>query len=156
MPFEIAGMLFGTLSIGIYMVNAYISRRQIVRFIDCITTVCWIMANYIWMCGEFFIRYNHLNLDDANEGHDNVTRIISSFLFISGLVLQLGNIIYLANKEKSNLFEIIFGKICYNWRKSRNSLYGSHSVQHKKLNRAIEIISVSPQKEMNIAAPVQR
>jgi len=87
--FESVALLFGTLSILIYVVTAYIYRRSMVRFIDCITTICWIAANYVWMSGEFFLRYVNLEYDDWTEGNDSPTRIAASCLFCFGILLQL-------------------------------------------------------------------
>jgi len=87
--FESVALLFGTLSICIYLITAYIYRRNHVRFVDAITTICWIAANFVWMSGEFFVRYRNLELDDTTEGADNQTRIASSCLFCTGIILQI-------------------------------------------------------------------
>ena len=87
--FESTALLFGTLSILIYFVTAYIYRRNTVRFLDSITVICWIAANFVWMSGEFFIRYRNLELDDSAPGADNSTRIVSSCLFCTGIVIQV-------------------------------------------------------------------
>ena len=87
--FESVALLFGTLSILIYLVTAYIYRRNHVRFVDAITTICWIAANFVWMSGEFFVRYRNLELDDTTEGADDGTRIASSCLFCTGIALQV-------------------------------------------------------------------
>lgn len=97
--FESTALLFGTLSILIYLVTAYIYRRNHVRFIDAITTICWIAANYIWMSGEFFVRYHNLDLDDTTEGADNETRIASSCLFCTGILLQIYVISHMTYKR---------------------------------------------------------
>ena len=97
--FESVALLFGTLSICIYMVTAYIYRRNHVRFIDSITTICWIAANFVWMSGEFFVRYRNLELDDSTEGADNQTRIASSCLFCAGILLQIYVISHLTAKK---------------------------------------------------------
>lgn len=86
--FEICALCFGTLSFCVYTITAYIYRFNHVRFVDAITTLCWIAANFVWMSGEFFIRYQNLELDDYNEGNDGVTRVASAVFFSSGLVLQ--------------------------------------------------------------------
>lgn len=57
---ESLSMFFGTISFCIYCITAYINRRNYILFIDCITILCWISANFIWMCGEFFLRYQNL------------------------------------------------------------------------------------------------
>lgn len=87
--FESMAMCFGSLSIFIYVLTAYLYRRNIVRFLDSITTVLWISANFVWMCGEFFIRYDNLRYDDEDAGNDGNTRILSAILFLLGILLQL-------------------------------------------------------------------
>lgn len=97
--YESTAMLFGTLSILIYFVTAYIYRRNVVLLMDAVTTICWIGANFVWMCGEFFIRYDDLKYDDSTEQNDSSTRIVSSILFCSGLLLQFSVIAYLTIKK---------------------------------------------------------
>lgn len=99
--FESVALLFGTLSILIYFVTAYIYRRNPVRFIDAITTICWIAANFVWMSGEFFVRYRNLELDDATEDADDSTRVASSCLFCTGILLQILVIAHLTVKKWS-------------------------------------------------------
>jgi hypothetical protein len=41
------------------------------------------------MSGEFFVRYRNLELDDSTGGADNQTRIASSCLFCTGILLQI-------------------------------------------------------------------
>ncbi len=86
--FETAAMLCGTVSILIYTITAYIYRRSFVRFLDSVTLILWIMANFVWMCGEFFIRYDNMERDDGDPGNDGATRIVSAVLFCSGISLQ--------------------------------------------------------------------
>jgi hypothetical protein len=62
------------------------------------------------MCGEFFMRYNHLRLDDEDEGNDTVTRVASSCLFVIGIVIQVGVIIHLTNKKIKDGLEKFFNK----------------------------------------------
>ena len=87
--YESMAMCFGSLSIFIYVLTAYLYRRNIVRFLDSITTVFWISANFVWMCGEFFIRYDNLRYDDEDAGNDGNTRILSAILFLLGICLQV-------------------------------------------------------------------
>jgi hypothetical protein len=87
--YEALAMSFGCLSIFIYILTAYLYRRNILRLFDCITTIFWISANFVWMCGEFFLRYDNLTYDDENEGNDSSTRIVSAILFTLGLLIQL-------------------------------------------------------------------
>jgi hypothetical protein len=97
--YESTAMLFGTLSILIYCITAYIYRRNLVLLLDSLTTICWIGANYVWMCGEFFLRYNNLQYDDTNEHDDWQTRVASAILFCSGLLIQLFVISYLSYQK---------------------------------------------------------
>lgn len=87
--FETAAILFGTLAICVYVLTSYIYRRNLIRFLDSLTTILWIAANFVWMCGEFFLRYDNMAYDDHTEHNDGVTRIISAVLFCSGIALQL-------------------------------------------------------------------
>mmetsp|Transcript_21092 Transcript_21092/g.47199 ORF Transcript_21092/g.47199 Transcript_21092/m.47199 type:complete len:357 (-) Transcript_21092:93-1163(-) len=86
---EAAAMACGFLAMAIYCFVAYLHRRNTLKLIDSLSTVSWIMANYVWMCGEFFIRYDSLEFDDTNSGDDGDTRIASSFFFCLGLLMQL-------------------------------------------------------------------
>jgi len=87
--FECIAMLFGSLAIYIYTIIAYgYYRYDTIKFLDALTIICWIGANYCWMCGEFFIRYDHLLLDDGTEGNDTLTRCASMTLFLSGIAIQ--------------------------------------------------------------------
>lgn len=97
--FEILAMSFGFTAVIVYTIVAYIYRRHFIRLLDCITTICWICANFIWMSGEFFIRYDNLTNDDSNAGNDGSTRLISSCLFSLGLILQFLIIIHLSFKK---------------------------------------------------------
>lgn len=86
--FESAAMCCGTASIFIYLLTSYLYRRNTLRLLDCITTVLWISANFVWMCGEFFVRYDNLQYDDSNEGDDYSTRVASAALFCLGITVQ--------------------------------------------------------------------
>jgi hypothetical protein len=104
--YESFAMCFGLLSIFIYVLTSYLYRRNLLRLLDSITTIFWISANYIWMCGEFFLRYDNLTYDDANEGNDTSTRIASAICFSLGLTLQaiiVGIIIW--QRRKHDLLE---------------------------------------------------
>ncbi len=89
--FEICALFFGAFALATYTISAYVYRHNSIRFIDCLSTMCWILANYVWMAGEFFIRYKDMELDDGTEGNDSRTRIASLCLFLSGILLQTYN-----------------------------------------------------------------
>jgi hypothetical protein len=96
---ESAAMGFGFLAMCVYLTTSYICRRNWVHFLDAITTVCWIAANYTWMCGEFFLRYNNLQYDDTTEGDDWTTRVGASVLFSTGIAIQLYVILHMSLKK---------------------------------------------------------
>jgi hypothetical protein len=100
--YEILAMCFGFTALCVYLVTAYIYRRKTLRFLDSLTTIFWISANFVWMCGEFFIRYDNLQFDDANPGNDRNTRIASATLFVAGMLTQLYVVIvlYLRYRQK--------------------------------------------------------
>jgi len=89
--FEVCALFFGSLALVVYAVSALVYRHNSIRFIDCLSTLCWILANYVWMAGEFFIRYKDMELDDGTEGNDSRTRIASLSLFLLGILLQAYN-----------------------------------------------------------------
>jgi hypothetical protein len=45
-------MIIPTLGMALYI--AYLSRAQREEFFHNLAVICWIMANVVWMCGEFF------------------------------------------------------------------------------------------------------
>lgn len=87
--YETLAMCSGFTALCVYLVTAYIYRRKTLRFLDSLTTIFWISANFVWMCGEFFIRYNNLQFDDSDPGNDRSTRIASATLFCLGGLCQL-------------------------------------------------------------------
>lgn len=93
---EILALMCGIFALCSYFVTAYIYRRSWTCLFDALTTLCWIAANFTWMCGEFFLRYDNLQLDDLNEGNDRNTRIVATTFFATGMVLQLVVIVYLS------------------------------------------------------------
>jgi energy-coupling factor transporter transmembrane protein EcfT len=95
LAYETLAMCGGFTALCIYLVTAYIYRRRTLRFLDSLTTVFWISANYTWMCGEFFIRYHNLQFDDADPGDDRKTRIASATLFAAGVACQVYVVIVL-------------------------------------------------------------
>lgn len=86
---EIIAICFGVCAIIIYIMVSYLNRRNSISFLDCISIIFWIMANFVWMNGEFFLRYQNMKNDDSNEGNDTVTRIISCPLFLTGIFIQM-------------------------------------------------------------------
>lgn len=86
--FESLALCCGTVSICIYALTSYLYRRNTLRFLDAITTIFWIAANFVWMAGEFFIRYDNLEHDDLTQGNDYNTRIASATFFLLGICLQ--------------------------------------------------------------------
>lgn len=111
--YEAFAMCFGSLSIFTYCLSAYLYRRNLVRLLDCITTIFWISANFVWMSGEFFLRYDNLELDDGDQGDDGKTRIVSSILFCLGILLQLYVIVALylpPNRYTRCLYNHVYNK----------------------------------------------
>lgn len=100
--FEALGILFGGLALFNYVIVSYLHRRSIIRFFDCITTLCWIGANFAWMAGEYFIRYQNLEYDDLTEGNDTETRITSCILFLIGIAIQVCISLYLLVQRKGS------------------------------------------------------
>lgn len=86
--FESLALCCGTMSIFVYALTSYLYRRNTLRFLDAITTIFWIAANFVWMSGEFFLRYDNLEHDDATQGNDYNTRVASATLFLLGLAIQ--------------------------------------------------------------------
>jgi hypothetical protein len=78
-----------------FFTAAYLSRRNGTRFLDAVSGLCWITANAVWMCGEFFLRYDNLELDDGDQGNDLDGRIGSTFFFSVGIIIQLSIIMRL-------------------------------------------------------------
>ena len=93
---ESLAMTFGGIAFLTYCITGYLYRDNVISLLDCITILFWIAANYVWMVGEFFLRFQSLNLDDRTEGDDRVTRIISSILFIIGIFIQFYVICWLS------------------------------------------------------------
>lgn len=101
--YESSAICFGTLSLLVHLVSAYVYRRNPLQLLDCITTILWISANFVWMCGEFFLRYDNLEYDDEDQGNDTGTRIVSAVLFCLGLTVQIYILIsFAAHKRWTN------------------------------------------------------
>jgi len=99
--YEILAMCFGFTALCVYLVTAYMYRRKTLRFMDSLTTVFWISANYVWMCGEFFIRYDNLQYDDTDSGNDRSTRIASATLFCAGMLCQVYVVVVLGLRYRA-------------------------------------------------------
>lgn len=87
--YEALAMAAGFAALCAYFVTAYIYRRHTLHFIDSLTIIFWICANYTWMCGEFFIRYRNYEFDDVDPGNDTNTRLASAVCFGAGICCQL-------------------------------------------------------------------
>ena len=85
---EAVAMCFACVCIGNYVLTAYIHRRDPILFMDCLSAVSWIIANFVWMSGEFFIRFENDTLNDDTQGNDFRTRIASATFFGIGLLIQ--------------------------------------------------------------------
>lgn len=94
---ETIGLFLGFLTLLTYSLTAYIYRRSTIAFLDSCTVLLWIAANFTWMAGEFFLRFHNMEFDDGTEGNDRDTRIVSTVLFTSGIMIQLGVIAYLSS-----------------------------------------------------------
>lgn len=93
---EACSLLFGSLSVLLFFYVMYINRLHFVNLLDALTSWCWLFANFTWMAGEIFIRYQNLTLDDENQGDDGSTRLASAIFFMCGLVIQFIVIFHLA------------------------------------------------------------
>lgn len=93
---ESIGLILGFFTLLTCLLTAYVYRRNTVTLLDSITVLLWVAANFVWMSGEFFIRFHNMEFDDSNEGNDRDTRIISTILFTSGIMIQFGVIAYLS------------------------------------------------------------
>ena len=134
--FESLAILFGFLSLFAYILCAYIRRRQLRGFVDALTTLFWISANFIWMSGEFFLRYQNEELDDADEGSDQSTRIASSCFFCLGLSLQIILIGYITWKA----MDYPYVEMCFKSNIRNNS---SNSNTRRKASARIQMFSIT-------------
>jgi hypothetical protein len=96
--YESCAIFMGMVSFLMFAVTTYLYRTNFVRLVDSLTTLCWITANFVWMSGEFFIRYRNLQLDDGNEDNDGSTRIVSACLFTGGILLQLAMMVFVVSR----------------------------------------------------------
>lgn len=93
---ETVAMLFGFSALSIYTLTAYIYRKNLESFLDCLTTLFWICANFVWMSGEFFIRYKNSQFDDRDGGNDTDTRIAATVFFVLGLLIQIYIVLHMS------------------------------------------------------------
>jgi hypothetical protein len=96
---EALAISFGSVAILNNILTAYIWRRDPILFLDCLSAVCWIAANFTWMCGEFFVRYDNLELADDDQGDDYKTRIIATCFFLIGISIQIYNVVILIRQK---------------------------------------------------------
>ncbi len=75
MDLRIAGLVMIVPTIGMAVYIAWRLRHDTGELLHALAVVCWILANSIWMIGEFF-------LDDG-------TRPATAVLFATGLLLVL-------------------------------------------------------------------
>jgi hypothetical protein len=125
--FESLAMCCGTVSIFIYALTSYLYRRNTLRFLDAITTIFWIAANFVWMSGEFFLRYDNLEYDDQTQGNDYNTRVASATLFLLGLLVQA----------------YIVLAVCVSVMSSQNSLVRPSASRNRGERSAVELLSMS-------------
>lgn len=86
--FESMAIISAAGSFLAYAVTAYLMRRNGIRFLDAISAACWVLANTVWMCGEFFFRYDSLLMDDEDQGSDVQWREASTFFFSVPIMIQ--------------------------------------------------------------------
>ena len=96
---EALAISFGAVAILNNVLTAYIWRRDSILMLDCLSAVAWIVANFTWMCGEFFVRYDGLELADDDQGDDYKTRVAASVFFSFGLLIQFGNVATLIRRR---------------------------------------------------------
>jgi len=106
---EVVSMFFGILSVCLYTYIAYAWRKHFVNMMDSLTSWCWLFANFVWMAGEVFIRYDNLQLDDAEQADDAVTRLVSGIFFLIGMQIQFIVIFHemidaLKSRERAKLY----------------------------------------------------
>ena len=113
--FEIAAVFFGTLTVLLFLFISYCYRHTFVDFVDSFTSLSWVSANFLWMIGEIFLRYENLTLDDKNQGDDTIFRVCALVFFIFGLICQVVVIFYIkiiiSEKYKHAKYDIIFEKM---------------------------------------------
>jgi hypothetical protein len=75
MDLKVAGlvMIVPTIAMAVYI--AWRLRHEAGEFVHSLAVVCWIVANSIWMIGEFF--------------YDDGTRPLTTVFFAAGLLLVL-------------------------------------------------------------------
>lgn len=101
--FEAMAIMSATGSFLAYAVTAYLMRRNGIRFLDAISAACWVLANTVWMCGEFFYRYDSLLMDDEDQGNDVQWREASAFFFSVPIIIQAFIIVKLTMMRCSSL-----------------------------------------------------
>ena len=95
---EVLAITFGCIAMAAFTYVAFLYRHNLEAFLDSVTSVCWVAANLTWMCGEFFIRYDNMEVDDLTEHNDSSTRMFSAMFFIIGLLIQFCIVVYYLGK----------------------------------------------------------
>ncbi|MCS6935560.1 MAG: hypothetical protein NZM35_10495 [Chitinophagales bacterium] len=85
--FKIAGMIMVLPTVGVGIYITWLSRFTRSDFYHNLAVCCWIIANCVWMTGEFFF----------NDG----TRPLAKVFFISGLVLVSLYYLVFLRRDKS-------------------------------------------------------
>lgn len=75
MDLRLAGLVMIVPTIGMAVYIAWRLRHDTGEFLHSLAVVCWILANSIWMIGEFFF--------------DDGTRPLTTVFFATGLLLVL-------------------------------------------------------------------
>jgi len=124
---EILAMRCGFMALTSECFTAYIHRRDTGRLLDGISTIFWICANFVWMFGEFFIRYDNLEFDDSDAGDDAHTRIASGTLFGLGVLVQMYIVLNLVGRS-------VFTAINSHCRITGHKTAGSSSCSHIEMS----------------------
>ena len=48
-------MVMGCLAIFVYAAGCYVYRRDFMQLLDNVSTIMWICANFVWMCGKLML-----------------------------------------------------------------------------------------------------
>ena len=106
--YEIGAMILGGIAISCVAISAFLVRRMTLQFLDHLVGILWLLANFSWMVGEFFLRYHNLEHDDGNEGDDMITRICACVLFGLSFSIQMYIIYYIWIRRDTNTLDRSF------------------------------------------------